>query len=592
MTTRAPSPTRIFDNPEGGSAPRDELRPTSGEPAWTRAALPAAWAAWLGFFVAVGIDGLNLKEDGYLLTLAERVARGEVPYRDFAYIRPPLPILIQAGWLLLTPGYAVAASRWYFAVEVALVLTAVYALLGRVDRDRVPRALVALFAVVFAFSGGFVAMPWHTYDGVLFSALAAWALAAAAERRSCGLLLAAGLAAGAAALSKQGFAAVAVAGLALTLTGTGRRIGARPRHAALAYLVGVAAPFLLAWIYLARHGAIAAFVRSVVLDPREITREVSVLRLSLWDLFVGVHVPGSAALVVGVAVLLLATPRVPRAVRLAGLLAGLLWVALAFGLWGTSRFLNRLFLADAFSACVWLSALALALAGAAGRVRLPAPAVWAVALGLATLYAANWSFIRQFSGAQGLALALPLALWLTPVIGTAEADSASRRAGRFLAGCVLLYAALLAALLQAAVPYQDGRRGEPVIPFRSERLRGIRTAASRVLGVDGVVDLVRRETAAGDHVLAFMHFPALYFLTERRNPTRVDWFIPLELTRAEVSRAVADLGARPPRLVVLNSADPRAMVESPRLRPILGHILEHYEQGEAVGEFLIFRPRR
>jgi hypothetical protein len=445
---------------------------------------------------------------------------------------------------------------------------------------------------VFAFTGGFVAMPWHTYDGVLFSVLAAWALAAAAERRSCRLVFVGGLLAAAAALSKQGFAAVAVAGLALTLTGAGRRIGARPTAAALAYLAGAAVPCGLTAAYLARHGALAAFVRSVVLDPREITREVSVLRLSLWDLLVGVHVPGTAALLAGAAVLLLAVPRVPRAVRLAGLGGGLLWVALAFGVWGTSRFLNRLFLADAFAACVWLAAAGLVLAGAAGRVRLPAPAAWAAALGLATLYAANWSFLRQFSGAQGLALALPLALWLVPAIGTADGGPAPRRAGRFLAGCVLLYAALLAALLQGALPYQDGRRGEPVVPFRSERLRGVRTAASRVRGVDGVIELVRRETAPGDHVLAFMHFPALYFLTERRNPTRVDWFIPLELTRAEVRRAVADLGARPPRLVVLNSADPQAMVESPRLRPILGHILEHYRQGEAVGEFLIFRPRR
>jgi hypothetical protein len=562
----------------------------TGALVWTRAALPAAWAAWLALFVAVGLDGLNLKEDGYLLTLAERVVRGETPYRDFAYIRPPLPILIQAAWLHVIPGYAVAASRWYFALEMALILAAVYALLGRVDRDRVPRALVALFAVVFAFTGGFVAMPWHTYDGVLFSTLAAWALVAAAERRSCGLAAAAGLAAGAAALSKQGFAAVAAAGLALVLTRAGRRIGPRPPHAALAYLAGLSVVPILTWAYLARHGAVAAFVQSVVLDPREITREVSVLRLSLWDLVIGAHVPGVAAILLGAAVLLLALPRVPRVLRLALLAAGLLWVALAFSLWGTSRFLNRLFLADAFSACVWLSAIGLALGWAAGWVRLPVAAVWAVILGLATLYAANWSFIRQFSGAQGLVLALPLVLWLDPA-GAADPDAAPPRDRRFFVGCVLLYAALLAVLLQATVPYQDGRRGEPVIPFRSERLQGIRTAASRVRGVDGVVDLVRRETAAGDHVLAFMHFPALYFLTERLNPTRVDWFIPLELTRAEVSRAVADLAARPPRLVVLNSADPQAMVESPRLRPILGHILEHYQQGEAVGEFLIFRPR-
>ena len=40
----------------------------------------------------VGMQGFSMREDGYLLTLGERQLQGEVPYRDFSYIRPPLPI--------------------------------------------------------------------------------------------------------------------------------------------------------------------------------------------------------------------------------------------------------------------------------------------------------------------------------------------------------------------------------------------------------------------------------------------------------------------------------------------------------------------
>ncbi len=552
-----------------------------------------AWAAWLALFVTVGFGGLNLQEDGYLLTLAERMVRGEVPYRDFEYIRPPLPIMIQAALVRWLPRYAVAESRWYFALEVGLILGAVYALLGRVETVRAVRASHALLASVFAFTGGFNAMPWHTVDGICFSVLAAWALVASAERRSPGLAAGAGLAAAAAALCKQGFGVVGVVGFALTLTLPGRRIGARPWTGALAYATGAILVSASMVGYLAAQGALAASLQSVLLDPREITREVTVLRLSLWGLMVGMHLPSPSGAALGAALLGLLTLRLPHGVRLGLIAGGLAWVVIAFWTWGTSSLLNRLFLVDAFSSLVWLGALGLLAARAVGRIDLGSGAAWTLGLGLCTLYASNWSFVRQFSGGQGLVLALPgLLLALLRVrLGGASGRDGAGRSRRFAAGCIMLYAALFAGLLQAAVPYRDGGRGDAIVPFASDRLRGLRSASLRVRSVDGVVELVRRETGAGDYVLAFMHFPALYFLTERRNPTRVDWFIPFELTMAEVRRAVADLGSRPPRLVILNARDPLPMVESPRLRPILGYILEHYEKAEAVGEFLILRPR-
>lgn len=80
------------------------------------------------------MQGFSLREDGYLLTLGERMVRGEVPYRDFSYIRPPLPVMIQATLLAAVPGYAVAASRWHFALQVAAILAVIQALLARVDQ--------------------------------------------------------------------------------------------------------------------------------------------------------------------------------------------------------------------------------------------------------------------------------------------------------------------------------------------------------------------------------------------------------------------------------------------------------------------------
>jgi hypothetical protein len=212
-----------------------------------------------------------------------------------------------------------------------------------------------------------------------------------------------------------------------------------------------------------------------------------------------------------------------------------------------------------------------------------------VTLGLCILYATTWSYLGIGMARIGLGVGLPLVL-LT-VSGLEPAGAGGPRGARFAAGALLLYGGLLSASIYVAVPHLDGSRGQLTVPFRTERLRGIRSSALRVRGVDGVVERIRVETARDDYVLAFMDFPALYFLAERRNPTRVDWYLPQELTTAEVTRAVADLAARPPRLVVLNALEPVGL-SHPRLRPVLDYLGRHYEAAEQIGEFRLLRPRR
>lgn len=560
--------------------------PVTGARGWTWLALPAAWAMWLLLFSAFGLQAFNLREDGYLLTLGERMARGEIPYRDFSYIRPPLPIVIQAALLSTIPGYAVPASRWYFAGQVLVILTAVYALLSRVERAPWRRAVYAYLGVVVAFTGGFPPMPWHTVDGVFFSVLATWALVGAVERRWPVLAFVGGLAAGAAMLSKQGFVLVAVAGAGLTLTSPGRRIGTVPWVGVLAYAAGAVLMGALALSYLVAHDALAASVQSMLLAPRELTRED--LHRGTWDLLVGTHLPNAAGALAGALILALVWPRMPIAARFGLGVAGLAWVAGAFWISRSIRQVYRASLVEPTYAGVWLGGLCLLAAFVLGRVKLQPPVAWMLGLGLLTLYASGWSYEAIRSAVLGLALPLPLVLLLLAASGAGGGD---QRGPRFAAGCVLLYAGVLSIFLHAALPYLDGTRGDLTHPFTTERLRGIRSSPRRVRGVDGVVALVRRETGADDYVFAFMDFPALYFLTGRRNPTRVDWFLSQEVTIAERDRAVEDLRDRAPRVVILTALEPLAMVQNARLRPILGHILEHYEKAEAIGEFLIFRRR-
>jgi hypothetical protein len=548
-----------------------------------------AWAAWLALFAWYGFHGFDFREDGYLLTLGERVLRGDVLYRDISYLRPPLSVAIQSALLAWIPGYAVAASRWYLAAQVAVILAAVFCLLRRVEPGAAARALYALGAVVYAFTGGWAPMPWHTVDGILFSVLATWALVAASERRCLGLAAVAGMMAAAAALAKQGFVVVALGGLVLTLTPPGREIGRRRWAGAAAYLGGAGLVAALTVGYLVHHGALEPFVRSVVLAPREITREV--FQRSALDLLVRVHLPYWIGAVVGLALVAPVALPMPGRARLALAAAVAAWLAATLWLEQAGRRVQWHFLVQPVYTVIWIGGVALLVGRARQRLRLAPGAAWAVALALCTLYASSWSFVG-IRLALGHVLGLPLTLLaLVQRAPAGEVTDPALPGRRFAAACVLAYAAIFMALLQIAAPSPGASRLTATVPFATDRLAGIRSSPLRVRGIDGVVATVRRETRAGDPVLAFMDFPALYFLAERANPTRVDWFLPEELTRDEARRALADLRARPPRMVILAALHPTEMIAHPHLRPVLGHILETYQAGEAIGEFVVYRPR-
>lgn len=113
---------------------------------------------------------------GYFYGYAWRVLQGQVPYRDFAYIKPAFPLYWHAFWMTLTPdnweilagkiGFfcSLLASSWFGALYLARLFDL---------RKITPTPLLATCAFVFA-AHSFPAMPWHTPDGVLFCSAALW----------------------------------------------------------------------------------------------------------------------------------------------------------------------------------------------------------------------------------------------------------------------------------------------------------------------------------------------------------------------------------------------------------------------------------
>src|SRR5262245_43862172 len=63
--------------------------------------------------------GINETDGGFLTGLAWQVLSGKELYRDVVYVRPPLPVWLRAGELLLLPEqWAILGERCIFYLKV------------------------------------------------------------------------------------------------------------------------------------------------------------------------------------------------------------------------------------------------------------------------------------------------------------------------------------------------------------------------------------------------------------------------------------------------------------------------------------------
>lgn len=175
----------------------------------------------LALFLLNGWNAYHPTDDGFILAYSWRVGHGEVPYRDFLYVRTPLTPYLHSLALLLPDGWQIQAGRLAFYLELGLsgALPTAWAAL-RLGVRATPRAL-ALAAICLLFAvHNFPPMPWPTVDAVLFASAGATAFLLSLEagpRRALVLRAGASMLLALAVLAKQAFAPLPVLFVAYAL---------------------------------------------------------------------------------------------------------------------------------------------------------------------------------------------------------------------------------------------------------------------------------------------------------------------------------------------------------------------------------------
>ncbi|MFN8393238.1 MAG: hypothetical protein U0176_01045 [Bacteroidia bacterium] len=179
----------------------------------------------LVYFLLFGFHGMDAADRGFIPALAYRILGGEVIYRDFFYVRPPLtPYLHTLEMALLPDTWEMIGYRLVYYVFMWLpIYWSIRALERYVDFGKMGVSPWILGAMGYALSlHNFFAAPWHTVDGIFFAALGFYAMTRSSRPLHVGLGL---FCLGLSALTKQPFGVVPFIGVGLAVFLHGWRQG-------------------------------------------------------------------------------------------------------------------------------------------------------------------------------------------------------------------------------------------------------------------------------------------------------------------------------------------------------------------------------
>jgi hypothetical protein len=501
------------------------------------AAGAAVWWLWANrFFLSL--------DEGIYLAGAERILRGQVPYRDFFVITGPGSFWIQAAILGLL-GSTLRHARLSLVFDMALLTALVYWLTARLGGRNVALVVAAAF---FAFETRplFRLYVNHRWDSSAFALLAVALVFAGTESPRLLSILAGGITAATAAWITPSLLAV------LVLLGVWLLMVKELRRHCIPYLLGIISISLFATAVLFFQGALGPMFGDLLWTSR--------------------HYPAANAVPYGYGAIapgglrsILAGAQISASVaRATGFLSVLLPVVLplaVYGGWMVRRLRRR-----PIDQCEKLATL-----------------LMLASFGLVISTYPRWSADQL--------------LFIAPIFYVLAGYLLSRvLTGRILR---VATAGLVLGLAIASLSYSVLRvLSEPVIETRVGRLHAENSGQS-------IIKLASSRVRPGDSLFVYPYLPIVYFLTGGRNPTPYSFLQPGMMQAPEYETTLLALRAHPPQWIfyfgfslanyhgIWPAADPQAL----NLTTVDHYILSHYHpvgilQGTGTHFFLLERGAR
>lgn len=481
--------------------------------------------------------------DGFWFHTAHLLQSGQVPYRDFSLVLPPLHLLKTAASLTVFGDYLLV-PRAVGLIERLLMTIVLFSWLMRLTTVRVA-FLSSVAALVVSSTGRHDVMSDYVASASCFALLGAYAAAMVIAKDGRGVSSALwGLAAGAllslGILERQTSGLIAavcilvVIGISLV-----RMLGIRRASIAfLACLTGALIPLSITAVWLARSGALGSFIDQVFLRGpaakgslfHVLTRPVQMIANSAYRTQEAVAAAACLGVLIGLCWLgnrqKAGTGKRPEEVlktvigAAAAVAAGLVLVPFVMSAVNRPRFIAPLNIAiDAtlFGTCGLFVYFV-------GRCILLEPnkrvselaLLSAAGLGLAYGNSLSWTPFEPMAF-PGLAVVL-MAFW--PQSPWNVIERSTDRALTLACLCLVT----VGVLYKGAVPFDwQGWREQPISeatkPVNLRQLAGMRVSQQTADVLQELVSVIKDNTGAGDTVLAYPYFPLLYALSGTQPPT-------------------------------------------------------------------------
>lgn len=545
-----------------------------------RSGLPASYRAIAGSPIVVFIVCLICLlpliryglpyDEGYLLDGVEKIMEGQVIYRDFHHTYAPGRFYLISAAFGIT-GRHIFTERFVFALLQALKCMLAFMIVRKITGSNYAYAAPLL---MLAAPG-----PWHKVFFSSLGLLSVYAVMSALSGDRARDYLVAGLVAGGCAVFRQDSAAFAVLGgaVAVLVFGIKEHIGAGGILRRWFWIaLGAAAVIGAVFLWFHSQGALGAMVHKIAVDGMKDNM----------------------------------TNRMPYPPP--GAAGGLDWEYV-------SRILPVKALFYLPPVVYALSVLvAVRLVMTSGRSRYASMVCLTIASMLAFNQAAWRSDLSHLlQSSQYVFVLIPVLLW------AAGAGLARRAGGRARLAFRLLVAAVPLALVvwgTASAVYAT-RNGELFRRFREE---GVSTGDTEYVGsflvtVDNDVmldsprapvyvrdsearffsavgDFLAANTAAGDYVLAVPQLQMVYFLFDRRNPTRYAHY-RRALEPEEERRYIEDIRRHDTEFILLTEPSETARLAGTResfseyAAPVRSYILENYTEVGQIGPVRVLRRK-
>ena len=207
------------------------------------------------FLLIFGRFGLEDADSGFIVGMGWRIFNGEIPYRDFYYVRPIISPLISYIFLNIFPDYAqILLMRLvnYYQLMIQVFLT-VFSL-SKYYNFNLLKLNIYIFSILcfLITSIGTLYFQWHTTDGIFFAVIGFF-LISYFKNKNFFIFILTGIFFGISALTKQNFLVVPILGFLFVFLQYGIKNS-------LLILCGVFIPFLIFYFYLVDNNIFNIFL--------------------------------------------------------------------------------------------------------------------------------------------------------------------------------------------------------------------------------------------------------------------------------------------------------------------------------------------